>query len=162
MSESLPSVDGIDNDGRGVTIRVASDEDVDDIAEVFARELGRPPDKQRIQKLMTEFPAAVAENGEEIVGFVYTTDFAPDILELANIVVKRGWRNRGLGHRLIELVESAAQSQFEAVILVNSMLYPIVGDKWPATRFYEAQGYEILFETSESRMFMKRLTRESE
>jgi GNAT superfamily N-acetyltransferase len=91
------------------------------------------------------------------VAFAFTTSFAPDILELANILVGSNWRNRDIGSQLLEMIEKLAQEHFLAIILVNSMLYPTVGKKRPATEFYIRAGYEGVMHTSKSVVFGKSL-----
>jgi GNAT superfamily N-acetyltransferase len=104
------------------------------------------------------FPSAIAQaTGCGLIAFAFTTTFAPDILELANILVDSNWRNHDIGSQLLQVVEELAKERFNAIILVNSMLYSTVGKKRPATEFYRRAGYESILQTSDSLVFSKSL-----
>ena len=140
------------------SIREGGLRDLDGIASLFRSDLGREPDTNRIGQHLTGFPSAVAEaDGFGLVAFAFTTSFAPDILELANILVSSKWRDHDIGSRLLEKIEKLAQEDFSAIILVNSMLYPTAGKKRPATDFYLRAGYEGVMQTSNSVVFGKSL-----
>jgi len=106
---------------------------------------------------ISQFPSAVLVAADAVAGFVYTTDFAPDILELANIFVAPEHRNGGHGEELVAYVEAAAKEQFSSIILVNSMLYTSAEQKRPATRFYTRLGYKIIGSTQYTNIFYKEL-----
>jgi GNAT superfamily N-acetyltransferase len=140
------------------TIRVGGISDLEAIAQLYRIQLGREPDLIRIGHHLEEFPSAIAEvPGFGVVAFAFTTDFAPDILELANILVDANWRNRAIGSQLLELIENLAKERFNAIILVNSMLYSIVGKKRPAGDFYLRAGYQNILKTPSSSVYGKSL-----
>ncbi|TQL59244.1 acetyltransferase (GNAT) family protein [Oryzihumus leptocrescens] len=125
---------------------------------MYRNELSREPHADRVAAQLATFPSAVAEDGGSLVGFCYTVNFAPDVLELANIVVAENRRNEGLGGILLQHVESQAAQTFAGIILVNSDLYPQGKTvKRPATDFYHKHGYRILTATAGTRIFFKDL-----
>jgi GNAT superfamily N-acetyltransferase len=106
---------------------------------------------------LTSHLVAVAEAAGEVVGFAYTGSFAPDIVELANIFVAEKVRSRGVGAALLRDIEDRARGSFRAVILVNSMLYPGRPDKRPAGEFYLRSGYQLVWSTGPTLVFLKAL-----
>jgi GNAT superfamily N-acetyltransferase len=138
--------------------RIGGVSDLDAIAQLYRTQLGREPDLARIGQYLEEFPSAIAEvAGFGIVAFAFTTRFAPDILELANILVDANWRNRAIGSQLLELIEDLAKESFSAIILVNSMLYSTVGKKRLASDFYLRAGYQNILKTPSSFVYSKPL-----
>jgi len=127
------------------------------IFSLYRRYLAREPNEPRIAMHISQFPSAVLVTADAVAGFVYTTDFAPDILELANIFVAPEYRNGGHGEELVAYVEAAAKEQFSSIILVNSMLYTSAEQKRPATRFYTRLGYKIIGSTQYTNIFYKEL-----
>jgi N-acetylglutamate synthase-like GNAT family acetyltransferase len=127
------------------------------IYSLYRRYLAREPNEPRIAMHISQFPSAVLVASDAVVGFVYTTDFAPDILELANILISPEYRNQGYGEELVAYVEATAEEQFSAIILVNSMLYTSAEQKRPATQFYTRRGYEIIGSTQYTNIFYKKI-----
>jgi len=139
-------------------VRTAQASDLNAILHMFRDELKREPRVARTAARIKDLPSAVAEDNGSLVGFCYTADFAPDVLELANIVVSSDWRNSGVGGRLLAHVEAQASSTFTAIILVNSDLYPDgKSEKRPATNFYLSHDYRMIAATQGTRIFFKDL-----
>jgi N-acetylglutamate synthase-like GNAT family acetyltransferase len=132
-------------------------EHLKEIYSLYRRYLAREPNEARIAMHISQFPSAVLLAADAVVGFVYTTDFAPDILELANIFISPEYRDREYGEELVAYVEAEAREQFSSIILVNSMLYTSAEQKRPATRFYTRCGYEIIGSTQYTNIFYKKL-----
>jgi GNAT superfamily N-acetyltransferase len=124
---------------------------------LYRRYLAREPNEARIAMHASQFPSAVLTLGEQVVGFVFTVDFAPDVLELANILIDPAHRLHGHGERLMAYVEAASKADFSSIILVNSMLYTSAEQKRPATRFYLRLGYRLIAETQYTNIFYKDL-----
>lgn len=110
-----------------------------------------------LRALIDQNPAFLAVVEAETVGFVYTRRFAPDILEVLNIVVAQDFRNHGVGAALLRAVEEAARPEFAAVILSNSRLHAGTPGKRDASAFYLRNGYRLLYSTGPSNIFMKDL-----
>jgi GNAT superfamily N-acetyltransferase len=134
--------------------------DLEAVAALFRAELGREPDLERLTGWTSAHPAAVLEelapSGRVLVGFAYSCGFAPDVLELANIVVSARLRGCGAGSRLLEHLAHLARVSYAAIILVNSDLYASAG-KRDASSFYERAGYERVATTPSTQVFFKQL-----
>lgn len=143
----------------GIALSPCTADDVSEIVALYSAGSGRDIDGARIARNTSLYPAFVArETDGRMVGFVFSVDFAPDILELANIYVVPDRRSAGIGGLLMALVEKAAiDAGFNWIMLVNSMLYTATDTKRPATAFYSRHDYEIILDTGPSKVFAKRL-----
>jgi N-acetylglutamate synthase-like GNAT family acetyltransferase len=144
-------------DERRVNFSKASVRDMAAILALFQSELARRPNELRIEECLTSFPSQIAasEHGD-LVGFAYSTRVAPDILELLNIVVKRNWRNQGIGGELLTRIEAMA-SPYKVIVLYNSGLYENVDEKRDPTDFYQRHGYVAFSLTDNTKFFWKKL-----
>ncbi|HEY4963788.1 MAG TPA: GNAT family N-acetyltransferase [Candidatus Saccharimonadales bacterium] len=142
----------------GIDIRTASALDTKAIAILYWQDMLTEDRVVSIGQHISQFPAFVAEIGNQIIGFAYTEQIAPDVLELENLYVHETHRNRGIGSLLLNAVEVAAEGRYVAIELFNSDLYdnPVKG-KRPATSFYLKRGYELILDTGNTRQFLKRL-----
>ena len=110
---------------------------------------------ERLKKLFGEYPATVAVLNGDIIGFVYSGRFAPDVLELMNIFVDQSYRNKHLGGRLLAHFEEKAFNGYKGIILVNSALYHANEEKKSAKSFYLRNNYKLLMSTTDSFVFGK-------
>jgi len=132
--------------------------EVDDAAGISAlhvRETMRSCDPKWVAGHLRDYPSVVAHDGGRLVGFAYASQFAPDILEILNILVASDYRGKGIGSRLIRAIEESTAGCFGAILLVNSMLYTGPPDKRPATAFYRRLGYNCVLSTDSSNLFAK-------
>ena len=143
---------------RNVSIRPALQRDVDPIIGLYYSYTGRELGKERVKDSLLDYPSFVAQQRGTVVAFSYTNKFAPDILELLNIYVEPQYRSRKIGAELLRETEREAQQRYGAIILVNSILYDTAEPKEPATAFYARNGYKILLETRDSKVFGKNLS----
>ena len=133
--------------------------DARSVMDLHLEQLGRSLDGQRVHRLLSSYPSLMAEADGRLVGFAYSDRFAPDVVELANILIARELRCEGLGSRLLSAFESVAGQHFSAVILANSDLYEDHrSEKRSARSFYERAGYSAVFATPDSEIFTKHLT----
>lgn len=105
-----------------------------------------------VSQCIETYPSAIARTQDTLVGFAYTKRFAPDILEIENIYVAASYRNKTVGHALLQLIESEASNHYKGLIPINSSLYVR-----PATAFYIKNGYSLVFQTGDSNVFAKNL-----
>lgn len=138
-------------------IRTATVDDFAAIATLHERDNGHPTDPNALRASLRDYPAAVAEHNDTLVGFVFCGRFAPDILEVRNLLVATQHRSTGLGARLLQHIETRASTGWNAVILSNSDAYQTPG-KRPATAFYLRNGYTNVWSTPTTRVFRKTLT----
>ena len=105
-----------------------------------------------------EFPAFAAFQGDELVGFITLTSFAPDIVELYNIYVAEGFRSKGLGFQFVNRIEDALRvNGYKGIISVNSDGYMVYGEKRDASDFYQRNGFSLITRTDVTRVFYKAL-----
>lgn len=149
-----------------VTLRVMwricelDEKDAEDVASLLERELGRKADRPKIKEWIGKWPALCARNEKEIIAFCYCDRFAPDILEIAHLLVAEKWRDRGIGSQLVANIEQEAYEKgFSALILSNSSEYKIHGkDKKPADNFYRSIGFDLIIRTGQTNVFSKKLS----
>ncbi|MDO6746526.1 GNAT family N-acetyltransferase [Gilvimarinus sp. 1_MG-2023] len=139
-----------------IEIRKAINTDQEEISKLFSFSSGREV-TGRIGEYIEEYPASVAVDKGAIVGFCYGKPFAPDVIELLNIFVKEELRSEGVGGELIRLFETLSVESFNAIILVNSLLYKSTETKKFASNFYIDNGYKELISTGNSKIFGKEL-----
>ena len=139
-----------------VTRRI-SPTDIESVAALHESQNGRPADRSYIERCISGFPSSICLSGDRVVGFAYTNRFAPDILDLANLLVDDDHRGHGIGTLLLTDVERQAVPTWACIILSNSELWPHPPRRSPLD-FYVRNGYSVLFETEHTTVFMKRLT----
>lgn len=143
-------------DRPGIVIRPASPADLPAIAALFEEENGRAPNHAYIGACLESYPGAVAIEGDRLEGFIYCNHFAPDILEVANLMVDTAARGMGLGSRLLDEVEHLARGTWASLILVNSTLYEHPPRPSPAG-FYLKQGFAVIHRTAATAVYVKAL-----
>lgn len=140
----------------GIIVRPAVRADLPAIAALFEQENGRAPNHAYIGDCLENYPSAVAEDGDVIAGFIYCNRFAPDILEIANLMVGETVRGTGLGTGLLEEVEQQARGKWASLILVNSTLYEHPPRPSPAG-FYLKRGFALIHQTAATAVHAKAL-----
>lgn len=133
----------------------------DDVAAIIAlidAENHRPSDPDRIGRRLGQLPSVVAEQGGELVAFLYCRRFSPDMVELSNMVVASRMRRSGLGARMVSILEpQLVDLGFRAAIFVNCRLHVGATDARAAAAraFWLHHGYRIVFSTHGSVVFTK-------
>lgn len=113
---------------------------------------------EKITELISTFPAYCLKANGKIIAFCYTSEFAPDIIEISSLLVAQDWRNKGLGSKLLSATESEARQRgYDAAILSNSLLYETLESKRRATTFYERLGYREALRTANTTVFVRAL-----
>jgi GNAT superfamily N-acetyltransferase len=134
-----------------VTITAATSADLDAIARLFERHTGRPADQATFERWIDTAPSAVARDDGDVVGYAVCQRFAPDVVELAALLVEPSHRGQGIGMGLVDAVEAGASTHgFAAIVVVTSDGYEVVGEKRSARPFYERRGYSALIETDQT------------
>lgn len=139
---------------RELVIRAAGIDDLDAVAALFERENGCTSQRDFIAKCLEHYPCALALQDGHLQGFIYCQRFAPDILEIANLLVAEACRGMGVGSRLLAEVERLADTEWASLILVHSLLYPHPPRRSPAD-FYGKQGFTPIHRTSASTVYAK-------
>lgn len=152
--QALPQDDQLTAD---YEMEPADPEDIEAMAKLIRTELEREPNTPYMKECLEKgYPSIVMRDGERMIGFVYGHRFAPDIIEVSNVLIARDYRNKDLGSRMLSQFEELASEKWKSAILVNSTLYEGV-DKRPATNFYQKNGYELAHSTGETNVFVKAL-----
>jgi len=139
-----------------VTKRKISLDDVEAVAELHESQNERPADRAYIRECISNFPSSACFSGQRMIGFAYTASFAPDILNLTNLLVDDDHRGRGVGTLLLADVEEQARAGWAGLILTNSELLHRPSRPSPLP-FYAKHGYSILFQTEHTSVLIKRL-----
>lgn len=139
-------------------LRPGRPDDAEAIAALIERDNRRPADRAEIRRLLAAHPSVVAHEGGELVGFIYSRPFSPDILELRNMAVATGRRRRGVGRRIAETIEAEVRRRgYHAVIGANCWLHQGASrDRAAAARaFWLNMGWHIIFATQGSVVLAK-------
>ncbi len=116
--------------------------------------------EDEIRSSLNVFPSVVAQCVDDsfgLVGFAYSEQLAPEVLEVKNIMVAEQHRNRGIGSMMLQNLEMfAANNYYRSIIVFNSDLYKSrEHSKLPATSFYLRAGYNLVDDTGNTRTFVK-------
>jgi ribosomal protein S18 acetylase RimI-like enzyme len=133
-----------------VTIRRGVPADAPAVAALIRRENHRPADEDAIARSLSAAPSVIAEDEGEVVGFFYGRPFAPDIVEMQNMLVAERFRGRGLGRRMVDVTEDMLRAAgYRAAIGANSILHRgTSAERCMAARaFWLARGWRIALAT---------------
>ena len=139
--------------GDPATLRCGRVEDAGAIVDLIRRENHRPADEEAIAASLGSAPSIVAEEDGRLVAFFYGRPFAPEIVEMQNMLVADGHRRRGLGRRMVARVEEDLRAAgFRAAIGANSVLHPGTTPErcMRARAFWVRRGWHIVLSTGGS------------
>ena len=140
-------------DEGAVALRRGRPEDAGAVADLIRRENHRPADEESIAASLASVPSIVAEEGGEMVAFFYGRPFAPEIVEMQNMLIADSHRRRGLGRRIVARIEDDLRAAgFRAAIGANSVLHPgTTPERCMAARaFWVRMGWHIVLSTGGS------------
>lgn len=139
---------GLTSGNNNITFRKATKADIDTIkqlADAHRHELGfvrRPALLEAIKRL----ELIVADNCQELVGFIEYRHRKDEQTTLYNIVVKPNWRRKGIGKQLFQELANEAQTKSKQFILLKCP------EDLPANDFYNHIGCtQINIENGKSR-----------
>jgi GNAT superfamily N-acetyltransferase len=141
------------SDSSEIRMRRARPADAVAIADLIRRENHRPADEAAIALSLASAPGIVALDGRELVAFFYGRPFAPDIVEMQNMLVAASHRRRGLGREIVlRTEEELRRSGYRAAIGANSVLHPGASpERCKAARsFWLRMGWRIALATGGS------------
>jgi N-acetylglutamate synthase-like GNAT family acetyltransferase len=114
---------------------------------------------ERIASIIAENPSCIALSHGEVVGFSYTKPFAPDVLEILNILVRSRYQSCGTGSQILLFIQQRAlERKFAALIAVNSLLYKSRAKSGFASRFYLKNGFSEVCATENTKILVKCFT----
>jgi len=134
-------------------LRAGTSADAPAIAALIHRENRRPADEAAIAASLAAAPSVVAVDGDALVGFFYGRPFAPDIVEMQNMLIAGGLRRRGLGRRMVARLEDDLRGAgYRAAIGANSVLHRnATPERCMAARaFWLRMGWHIVLATGGS------------
>ena len=123
------------------------------IGALIRRENRRPADVAAIATSLGTAPSILAFDGPEMVAFFYGRPFAPDIVEMQNMLIAQSHRRRGLGRAMVARIEDDLRAAgYRAAIGANSILHPgATPERCMAARaFWVRMGWRILLATGGS------------
>jgi GNAT superfamily N-acetyltransferase len=146
-----------------ISIRPARLDDRAEIMMLYERESCRHMDADRIRRRLEQLPAIVAHEGNELVGFIHARRFAPDVVELSQMVISSRLRGRGIGSAMVAAMEQAlVDAGFHAAVFSNSWLHPgnTPENSRRARAFWRRHGYWEVLETDggATAVYAKRLS----
>jgi N-acetylglutamate synthase-like GNAT family acetyltransferase len=139
-----------------IVTRVAHAADVPVIEDLYERENLRAS-APTLPSTIERYPAVVAYDGEELVGFALTTRIGPDVLELRYILVAPNQRSSGIGTQMLNELERTAAPKWKGVVAVNSMGYAGKANGRLANGFFRRLGFRQVLDTGTSLLFVKEL-----
>jgi GNAT superfamily N-acetyltransferase len=148
-----------------VALRAGEPSDAAAIADLIRRENRRPADEAAIAASLASAPGLVALDGDELVAFFYGRPFAPDIVEMQNMLVAARHRGRGLGRRIVVRTEhDLRRAGYRAAIGANSVLHPGTTPErcMTARAFWLRMGWRIALATGGSVVLVRWLGQEPE
>lgn len=131
-------------------IRPGTPADAAAIADLIRRENHRPADAAAIATSLGSAPSTVAERDGELVAFFYGRPFAPDVVEMQNMLIAEAERGHGLGRKMVEITEEALRAAgYRAAVGANSVLHRgATAERCAAARaFWLHMGWRIALAT---------------
>ena len=135
------------------TMRPGEPADAPAVADLIRRENHRPADVAAIATSLATAPSIIAVEGDEMVAFFYGRPFAPDIVEMQNMLIAASQRRRGLGRAMVARIEDDLRAAgYRAAIGANSILHPgATPERCMAARaFWLHMGWHIMLATGGS------------
>jgi GNAT superfamily N-acetyltransferase len=136
-----------------IALRPGRPADAPAIAELIRRENRRPADVEAIAASLASAPSVVAHEDGELVAFFYGRPFAPDIVEMQNMLVAGRLRGRGLGRRIVAVAEEdLRRAGYRAAVGANSVLHRGTSPErcMAARAFWIRMGWRIALATGGS------------
>lgn len=144
-------------------LRAGAPRDAAAIAALIRRENHRPADEAAIAASLASAPSLVAVEDDELVGFFYGRPFAPDIVEMQNMLIAARHRGRGLGRRMVARTEQDLRDAgYRAAIGANPVLHPGTTPErcMTARAFWVRMGWHIILATGGSVVLVRWLGHE--
>jgi len=105
----------------------------------------------RVGTFIRNSPSAGAFDAGRMVGFVYSSRFDPNTLEIEDLFVERYWKDKGVGSLLLQSLESQAlQEGCHSIAAMTGVRAGSKGHLAADICFYEAQGFSADESTSKT------------
>jgi N-acetylglutamate synthase-like GNAT family acetyltransferase len=108
-----------------------------------------------------QYPSAVAEVDDVVVGFAITEYAELDVLQITTVYVDNAYRNDGLGQQLIEEIEQLANMQGTQCLIAyaSSGYFP---DKLKPESLFRRAGFNVIDLSKIAQLYVKPLEKEDE
>ena len=139
-------------------LRPGTPADAPAIAALIRRENNRPADEAAIATSLSSAPSVVAVDEDELVAFFYGRPFAPDIVEMQNMLISGRHRRRGLGRRMVARLEDDLRAAgYRAAVGANSVLHRGTSPErcMAARAFWLRMGWHIVLATGGSVLLVR-------
>lgn len=100
-----------------------------------------------VKDCIKNYPHILAYDNNSLIGFLYTHNFAPDILELYNLFIHPDYRYQSIGTLMLQHLIENVERQYRGIIVINSSLYNDKGDFVTAVPFYTRNDFDIIAKT---------------
>lgn len=142
-----------------VTIGPLIDPDLRAVGELFTGHTGRPADLEAMARWMADAPAAAARRGGMLIGYLIGKRFAPDVVELASLLVHPDHRGHGVAGALISEVEQLSVAQgYAGAVVVTSSGYQTLKPKAATAGLFERHRYRPVLSTAITTVLGRNLT----
>lgn len=140
------------------TIRTLDESDLAAVDGLFRAHTGRPADLDLLRTWIDGWPSAALEVDGSVRGYAVCCSFAPDIAEIAAVLVAPEVRGDGAGTALVaHVIGEARRRGLRSLVTVSSSGYEVLGPKRSARPLYEAQGFETVWTTGATDVLFLRL-----
>lgn len=132
------------------TIRLSlakTTQDVLNISSLLQTEAQGSSNHLTISDCVENYPHVLAYDDEQLIGFIYTNDFAPDILEIYNMFIKKDYRYQGIGTLMIQHLMNNIDKKYQGIIVINSSLYESSEEFISAVPFYNRNDFTLIATT---------------
>ena len=127
--------------------QVKTTQDILDVSCLFKQHSHRDLSHIIVKECIENHPHVLAYDDDDLIGFIYTKDFAPDILEIYNMFIHPDYRYQGIGTLMIQHMIDNIEEKYQGIIVVNSALYDNNDDFIPASPFYIRNDFDIISKT---------------
>lgn len=103
-------------------------------------------------------PAYLVRTGTDPIGFATAVEWAPDIVEIDNLLIHPDWQRQGWGSALITRLLEDCSARYRAAVSTNSDLHePGQSGKRDARGFYQRHGFSMVASTPSTRILWRPL-----
>ena len=135
----------------GLTVETLTHTDLSGLDALFQAHTGRQADLELLGSWIAGSPSAGARRGGELVGYLVTKRFAPDVTEIASLLIAPAERSEGIGSALVAHVErKCAAVGTGAIVVASSAGYATLEERRSPRRMYERLGYRVLLATAQT------------
>lgn len=130
-----------------------------DVSCVFKQYTHKDLNHITVKECIDNYPHILAYDNDNLIGFIYTNDFAPDILEIYNIFIHPDYRHQGIGTLMLQHMINNIKEKHQGIIIINSDLYDNDKGFVIAPPFYTRNNFDIIAKTDNTTVLYRDLSR---